>query len=247
MSKPGERNDSPPTLSIVLPCFNEARNLPLLLARYRERWEDLPAELILVDNGSTDDTAATLDGLLAPGHFAFARVVSVPKNRGYGYGVLCGLQAARGEYVAYSHADMQCAPGDVFAAYRKLMEQPWPERALVKGRRHGRHWRDSLVTATMSVLASVLLMKRLTDINAQPKVFHRGLVPKLASAPDGFQFDLCVLYRAVRDGRAVLTVPVEFPPRIHGQSNWAFSLASRYRTIRQTIRYMFRLSLGYDR
>lgn len=244
MSEPSER---PLKLSIVLPCFNEARNLPLLLQNYRERWEDLPAELILVDNGSTDNTVATLQGQLATGLFRFARTVSVPKNRGYGYGLLCGLQAARGEFVAFSHADMQCAPGDVFAAYRKLMEQPRPEQALVKGRRHGRHWRDSVVTAIMSVLASVLLMKRLTDINAQPKVFHRALVPKLSAAPDGFQFDLCVLYRAARAGSSILTVPVEFPPRIHGQSNWAFSLASRYRTIRQTIQYMFRLSLGYDR
>jgi glycosyltransferase involved in cell wall biosynthesis len=219
----------------------------LLLENYRQHWEDLPAELVLVNNGSADDSAAVLGNLLATGKYGFARMVTVSKNRGYGFGLNSGLQTAQGEFVAFSHADMQCAPADVFAAYRKLIAQPEPECTLVKGRRHGRHWRDSAVTAVMSVLASVLLLKPLTDINAQPKVFHRNLLPKLATAPDGFQFDLCVLYQAVRNGSSILTVPVEFPPRIHGESNWASSLASRYRTIRQMIHYMFRLSLGYDR
>jgi len=44
-------------LSIILPCYNEADNLPLLLNAYCQVWQDLPAELILVDNGSTDHTA----------------------------------------------------------------------------------------------------------------------------------------------------------------------------------------------
>jgi glycosyltransferase involved in cell wall biosynthesis len=225
----------------VLPCYNESRNLPLLLERYRESWEDLPTELVLVENGSTDDSAATLDRLLATGLYPFARVVRVPVNRGYGFGIMSGLRDARGEYVAFSHADMQCAACDVFAAFHTLCGTSHPEKSLIKGRRYGRRWRDRMITAAMSAIALALLGRRLPDINAQPKIFHRSLLDSLKHPADGFQLDLYILYTAVSDGFAIHTVPVAFPPRIHGASNWAFSLASRCRSIRQTIQYMFEL------
>src|SRR5437764_14461896 len=70
-----EQRVNRPALSIVLPCYNEAENLPPLLARYAQVWEDLPAELILVDNGSTDHTEAVLRRELP--NYPFARTVKV--------------------------------------------------------------------------------------------------------------------------------------------------------------------------
>jgi glycosyltransferase involved in cell wall biosynthesis len=232
--------------SIVLPCYNEAENLPLLLERYAQVWEDLPAELILVNNGSTDDTARVLECELSRPELSFARAVLVPQNKGYGTGIYAGLQAACGEYLGFSHADMQCSPADLFAAYRRLTSQPEPQRALVKGKRNRRGFGDSLVTNTMAALATGVLWHKLTDINAQPKVFHRSHLPRLSKPPTGFQFDLYVLYQAGRAGLQIVTVPVEFGKRAHGQSKWAYNLASRYRTIWATIVYIFRLRLSAD-
>ncbi len=235
-----------PSLSIVLPCYNEADNLPPLLAAYAAEWptQSVPAELILVDNGSTDDTAQVLRRELARPELAFARAFTVPANRGFGHGTLAGLQAARGEVLAYSHADMQYKPHDCFDAYRLLMAQPDPARAIVKGKRAPRGLQAGLVTNTMAALASAVLLMPLTDINAQPKVFHRSHLARLLRPPDGFQFDLYVLYTARRAGLRVLTVPVVFGRRAHGQSKWAFSIVSRYRTIWATIVYIFKLRLG---
>lgn len=235
-----------PRLSIVLPCYNEADNLPPLLARYAEEWraQNVPAELILVDNGSTDDTAGVLARELARPELGFARVVRVPVNRGFGHGTYTGLQAARGEVVGFSHADMQYTPRDNFNAYHCLMAAPAPQRVLVKGKRAPRGLSAALVTNTMAALASIVLLMRLTDINAQPKVFHRSLLRRLTQPPEGFQFDLYVLYSARRAGFKVLTVPVVFGKRAHGQSKWAFSFVSRYRTIWATIVYIFKLRLG---
>lgn len=230
--------------SIVLPCYNEAENLPLLLQGYRQVWQDLPAELILVDNGSTDRTPDVLKVELSRPEFSFARMVRVERNRGYGHGIFTGLQSARGEFVGFSHADMQCGPADLFTAYHALIREANPAGALVKGRRSGRELGAQLVTSTMSVIASSVLLMRLTDINAQPKVFHRGHLERLTEPPDGFQFDLYVLYKARRAGMKLLTIPVEFGRRAHGQSKWALSFFSRYKTILATIRYIFRLRLG---
>lgn len=231
-------------LSIVLPCYNEADNLPLLLEGYRQVWRDLPAELILVDNGSTDATAAVLAEELARPEFAFARSVRVARNRGYGHGILTGLQAAGGEFAAFSHADMQCSPADVFRAYERLLAAPDPTQTLVKGKRSARDAGAALVTNGMAVLASTVLLTPLTDINAQPKLFHRSHLARLSRSPDGFQFDLYVLYRARQAGLTLLTVPVVFGQRAHGQSKSAFNILARYRTIWATITYIFKLRFG---
>jgi glycosyltransferase involved in cell wall biosynthesis len=235
-----------PRLSIILPCYNEAENLPPLLAAYAAEWsaQSLPTELILVDNGSTDGTAQVLARELARPELAFARAVTVPVNRGFGHGTLTGLRAARGEVLAFSHADMQYKPADCFAAYRLLLSQPDSAHALVKGQRAPRGWQAALVTNTMAALASAVLLMPLTDINAQPKVFHRSHLDRLLDPPDGFQFDLYVLFTARRAGLRVLTVPVVFGRRAHGQSKWAFSFISRYRTIWATIVYIFKLRFG---
>jgi glycosyltransferase involved in cell wall biosynthesis len=231
-------------LSIVLPCYNEADNLSVLLDGYRQVWQDLPAELILVDNGSTDHTAQILTQELKRPELAFARIVKVSQNRGYGYGLYTDLQAAQGQFLAFSHADMQCSPADVFAAYHKLMAEPDPTRSLVKGKRGKRDFAASLITNGMAALASMVLLTPLTDINAQPKLFHHSHLARLTRPPDGFQFDLYVLYEARRAGLRLLTLPVHFGERLHGESKSAFNILARYRTIWATIVYLFRLRLG---
>jgi glycosyltransferase involved in cell wall biosynthesis len=231
-------------LSIVLPCYNEAENLSPLLQRYADVWEDLPAELILVNNGSTDHSAEVLARELAKPQLAFARTVLVPKNRGYGHGIWTGLQTARGEFVGFSHADMQCSPADLFRAYHKVKAAADPARTIVKGRRARREFAAMLITNGMSFVASTVLGTRLTDINAQPKVFHRSHLQRLTRPPDGFPFDLYVLYQGRRAGLRLETIPVVFGKRGHGQSKWAFSFLSRWRTIWNMVRYIFTLRMA---
>jgi hypothetical protein len=80
-------------------------------------------------------------------------------------------------------------------------------------------------------------------VNAQPKVFHRSHLARLTQPPDGFPFDLYVLYQAKRARLSVLTVPVVFGERAHGQSKWAFSFLSRWRTILNMVKYIVHLRL----
>jgi hypothetical protein len=63
----------------------------------------------------------------------------------------------------------------------------------------------------------------------------------LPSPPIGFPFDVYVLYRAKLTGRAIHTIPVVFGDRKHGQSKWAFSFVSRWRTILRMMKYIIAL------
>lgn len=230
-------------LSIVLPCYNEAKGLPELLARFRPFAERYAFELILVDNGSTDETAQVLRALLADPAYRFARCHPLRPNQGYGGGILAGLRVARGEILAWSHADLQCAPGDLFAAYDKLMTYPPGAQVLIKGRRLHRQLNEQFITWGLQALATVVLWTPLHDINGQPKMFPRTLLQALPHPPADFALDLYCLYRARRAGWTIDTVPVDFSRRRHGVSHWAATWRSKWRTIRGFLRYLLVLRL----
>ena len=226
-------------LSVVLPCYNEEKNLPLVLEEFARLSPPCRFELICVENGSSDNSRRVLEQLLARPEYSFARMVAVEKNQGYGFGIMAGLAAAKGSFLAWSHADLQCPPKDVFLAYEKLRSLPDPGKAVVKGRRVGRPFNQLPLAVGMQVLATVILGKRISDINAQPKVFPRNFLPYLKNAPNDFSLDLYLLYSARCHGFEIQTVPVVFGERAHGVSNWNFGFISRYRIIRRMISYMF--------
>ncbi|MCE9547599.1 MAG: glycosyltransferase family 2 protein [Planctomycetia bacterium] len=229
-----------PQLSVVLPCYNEAPGLEALLTRFEQHAGDTSFELILVDNGSTDDTAQRLPRLLA--RFPFARTVRVEKNQGYGHGILTGLRAAVGEVLAWSHADLQTDPADVFKAWKIYQASETPRRTMVKGRRYGRRLQERLLSWGMQLTAGVLLQAPLSEINAQPKMFHRELLDCLSDPPIDLNFDVYVLYAAYCCGWRTTSFQVAFPPRTHGQSSWATSWQSKFRTIRRSFGYLWKLA-----
>ena len=231
-----------PVLSVVLPCYNESKGLASILERFQAVSGDRPFELILVDNGSTDQTQQVLADLLP--RFPFARSVQIQNNRGYGDGICTGLKEARGEVLAWSHADLQTDPADLFRAWDVYQQSPQPTRLLVKGRRHGRRFGEWVISRGMELVALVLLRRCLSEINAQPKLFHRDLLAHVQRAPIDFNFDVYVLYQAKRRGWRIRSIDVEFPPRPHGQSHWAATWSSKLRTIGRSMRYMFLLGLG---
>jgi len=185
-----------------------------------------------------------LSDLLARPEYSFARMVQVEKNRGYGHGIMTGLRAAQGKILAFSHADLQCSAEDVFSGYDALIRSAKPALTVVKGRRAKRGWQASLITNAMTLVAWGLLWQRLSDINAQPKVFCREHLDLLVSPPDGFEFDVYVLYKARQHGKRIETIPVRFLERAHGQSKWAFSFLSRWRTMLRVFQYILALRLG---
>ncbi len=229
-------------LSIVLPAYNEAQSLADLVDRFRAIQANYSWELILVDNGSTDSTRQVISSCSQQPDTAFLNPLLLPHNLGYGGGILAGLHAAKGEFLAWSHADKQTPPEDLFAAFELLRKAPSPTSTLVKGSRGRRPLSQQALTLGMQAAASLLLRQPLRDINAQPKVFHRGLLDHFRNPPEDFNLDLYVYHLALSLRWHVFTLPVEFGLREHGQSRWAFSLRSKTRHILKTLRFIAQLS-----
>jgi len=224
--------------SLVIPCFNEADNLPLLLQRCSAVAAEDGCEVVLVDNGSVDNTPEVLGDLLpaTPG----CRSVRVKENKGYGFGILAGLAAAHGDILGWTHADMQTDPVDALTGLSFFQSKD--DRSLfVKGRRYGRPFADVVFTVGMSVFETALLQKPLWDINAQPTMFPRSFFETWSSPPHDFSLDLFAYYQARRSGLVVRRFPVRFGERAHGVSHWNVNWQAKLKFIRRTLDYSLRL------
>jgi len=227
-------------LSLVIPCYNEAKNLPLLVPHCGAVAAAKPGvEIVLVDNGSGDNTQAVLGELLP--QYPGCRSVKVDVNQGYGFGILSGLRAATGDVLAWTHADMQTDPKDVLKGLDLFEKSPQPERLFVKGRRFGRPFADVVFTAGMGFFETVLLAQPLWDINAQPTLFHRKFFETWDDAPNDFSLDLFAYYSAKHAGLDVRRFPVRFGERAHGVSHWNVNWAAKVKFIRRTMDYSFEL------
>ncbi len=231
-----------PRYSIVLPCYNEAATLPSLADRFAEVLHNrTDVEVVFVDNGSRDDSAAVLARELARPGRGFGRMVTVPVNQGYGFGILAGLRVATGEFVGWTHADSQYDPAVVLAGFDVLTRSAAPDRSFLQGRRVGRNWFDGLFTAGMSMVASLALGTRVRDVNAQPKLFPRHFLELMNRAPHDFSLDLYALFVARRHGFRVLELPVVFGRRLHGEAKGGGSVALKWKLTKRTWAFILQL------
>jgi glycosyltransferase involved in cell wall biosynthesis len=230
-------------LSLIIPCYNEAANLPLLLDRCASL-QGIDIEIILVDNGSSDNSPQVLQTLLP--NYPHCRSVRVPINRGYGFGILYGLKVARGEFLAWTHADLQTDPKDVLRGLA-IFEEIGNASAgscndiYVKGQRINRPFADIVFTVGMSIFETLLLRTKLLDINAQPNMFSRKFFESWVNPPHDFSLDLFVYFTARNQGLPVYRFPVEFGKRAHGASHWNVNWMAKMKFIRRTIDFSLEL------
>lgn len=223
--------------SLIIPCYNEAANLPLLLERCKELVRTPGVEVVLVDNGSSDASPNVLHDLLP--HYPGCRSIRVEVNLGYGFGILSGLKAARGEILGWTHADMQTDPQDVLRGLKFFDSKDL--NIFVKGRRYGRPLADVIFTVGMSAFETALLRKPMWDINAQPTMFSREFFETWDEPPRDFSLDLYVYYQARRQGLRVNRFPVRFGERAHGVSHWNINWAAKRKFIKRTVDFSFQL------
>ncbi len=225
-----------PKLSIVIPCYNEAKNIPVLFDKLKTI-QDPDIEIILVNNGSTDNTKNILMEFSLEKKQLF-KTANIEKNIGYGHGIIEGIKNSTGDVIAWTHADMQTDPYDVVNAYSVFTENSDYKNCILKGKRVGRNLFDAFFTFGMGLLSSFLMRVKLSDINAQPKMFHHSFLEKINNAPNDFSLDLYLLYQAKVNGYKIIQYPVHFGKRLHGEAKGGGSLKGKWKLIKRTWAYM---------
>jgi len=201
-------------LSVIIPFYNEAPNIPPLLAELRAALDPLALriEVLLIDDGSTDTTAAALTA--AAGAWPAIRVESFPRNRGQAAALWRGFQVARGTWIAMLDGDGQNPPAE--------LARLWPLRHradMIAGARHGR--RDSALRLAMSALANAarraLLRDGVSDTGCSLKLFRREVVASFLPVRTLYSF---LPAFAVSAGFTVLEVLVAHRARAAGVSKY---------------------------
>ena len=226
------------TLSVVVPAHNEAPNLERLLQEVHDALDPggLPWELIVVDDGSTDDTRAVLDRLaLADDRL---RVVRLPHRCGQTAALSAGFRAAAGSLIATLDADLQCPPAELPVLLAEI-----DGADLVCGIRRARH--DPLARRIVSGISNAVrrcfLAPRLLDLACPLRVFRATALTGLeASMPlfEGAHRWLPALFTLA--GLRVTQRPVVHQARTAGVSK--YSAIGRAGPIVQDMGHMLRLA-----
>lgn len=125
---------APPDLAVVLPAYNESGNLGPLIAEIDAALKDVPHEIVVTDDGSTDDTQARLIALKT--EFPQLRVLSHRQNAGQSRALRTAIVAAHAPMIAALDSDGQNVPADIPALYAQITRDDAPHKlAMVGGRR----------------------------------------------------------------------------------------------------------------
>lgn len=207
------------TLSIVIPAYNEQARLPALFEALASEAEDAVAaagmelaEVLIVDDGSTDRTATMLRDAAA-GNPQLVPVCAYEHNRGKGAAFAAGVERARGDYVLLADVDLSTPLGEL----RKLTaaieagadiaigSRAVPGAVVERGPRHRKVLGESFNGAVR-----MLTGLRLRDTQNGFKLFPAAAAKRLAAAQTcpGFAFDVELLMRADREGLEIAEVPI---------------------------------------
>ena len=222
-------------LSLVIPAFNEAAVIARAIA---EAETALAAhfeafEVLVVDDGSSDSTAAEVRNAL-PGA-PHTRLLRHEGNRGYGAALRTGFEAARFELVAFTDADCQFDLTDLARLVDLATEVP-----VAVGYRADRKdpWRRRFLSWGYNVMARALLGTRVRDVDCALKIFRRTVLAGLMPESRGFFVNTEMMTRARQLNLPVTEIPVTHRPRAGGESK--VSLREVPRTARKLFSFWWR-------
>jgi glycosyltransferase involved in cell wall biosynthesis len=203
-----------PTLSIVIPAYNEERFIGTLLDQVRAvplAGIGVDREVIVVDDCSKDATGAIVSRV------SDVRLHRLPVNSGKGAAVRAGIGLATGDYLIIQDADLEYDPEDYVPMMRAILDR---RADVVYGSRYlgrGRHANQSLAAyvggRSLSVVMWATTGHYITDTVTALKLFPRALLPSLALETSGFETDHEITAKVLARGLRIVEVPVAYHPR----------------------------------
>ena len=218
-----------PSLSIVIPAYNEAGNIEATLEHVGRALAGVhvDAEILVVDDGSTDDTGAVVRR--ATDRMPGVRLLTHGTNRGFGAAYRTGVDAAAGEYLVMVHGDnawgadtlrvlfRNVGHADVIVGYTRGM---WRARPLTR----------TALSKTFTWLVNSITGRRLRYYNGL-QIHRSDILKELTIESRGYGFQAEVLVKALRRSRTYIEVPMDLMERRHGESK-AFKLRNAVDVVR---------------
>lgn len=245
----------PALLSVIIPVYNEKEYVAELVKRVEA--VPLDMELILVDDCSTDGTAAIIENEILK-KYSNARSLRHDKNQGKGAAIRTGLKAATGELVIIQDADLEYNPQEYLPIVKKfddasvyvvygtrfstvnnyLFVWHWFLNHFFKSDYEIRYLHHFIGIKTLNLLANVLYSAKITDEATCYKAFRRKIFDRITLKCKGFEFCPEVTAKVRKAGYAIVEVPISYHPRSRSQGkklNWKHGM----KAIATLIQYRF--------
>jgi len=191
-------------ISVVIPVHNEEQALPALIMGLRQHVPD--AEIIVVDDGSTDTSAATARRL-------GARVINHPYKIGNGAAVKTGMRHASGDTIVLMDGDGQHDPADI----PRMLTLAGDYDMVVGARSRGSHANlfRLFANSIYNFLASYVTKFAIRDLTSGLRVFRKETALRyLCLLPNTFSYPTTITLAFLRSGRSIFYVPITAHPRI---------------------------------
>jgi len=201
---------TPPRVSVVIPCLNEAETIEECVRRARAAIEaaGVPGEVVVADNGSEDGSAKLAEA-------AGAHVVHEPR-RGYGSAYLAGFAAAQGDYIVMADADLTY---DFGYLPRFVAELDAGAEMVIGDRMDNIHpgampWLHRYVgNPVLTGTLNVFFRTGIKDAHCGMRGFRRDVLPRLDLRTTGMEFASEMVIRAAKEKLEVRQFPIEYHPR----------------------------------
>ncbi|MCS6824740.1 MAG: glycosyltransferase family 2 protein [Cytophagaceae bacterium] len=205
-------------LSIVLPIYNEEKNIPELFKKLQTALEGYDYEIVAVNDGSKDNSWAELEKLCA--NDKKIKAITFVRNFGQTAAINAGIRNATGDIIILIDSDLENDPADIPLLLAKLNEG----YDVVSGWRKNR-WKGQFITRKLpSIMANLLISKisgvKLHDYGCTLKAYKREVIEHIDLYGEMHRF--IPVYTKWYGGK-VAEVPVSYQPRKHGKSNYGMS------------------------
>ncbi len=207
-----------PFLSIIIPVFNEAKNIENVINRVKEEVKKLKyrTEIIIVNDGSTDNTLEVLKKIRG------IRIISYLQNRGKGHAMRVGGKHARGRIIIYLDGDGSHDPSDIRTIIKPIIKDG---HDLVIGSRFKKGYIP--VTTPFNIVGNriysyllfVLTGKYISDVTSGYRAMKKEVFEELNLVSDKFPIEAEMLIKALKMKKHVIDVHVSAKKRQHGHSH----------------------------
>lgn len=204
-----------PTLSLVMPAFNEEATILSALNKTLE--QPFVREVIVVNDASTDDTAAILSQLTDPRVHVFTH----EHNQGKGAAIRTGIHKASGQYVGIQDADLEYDPADLARLLipldSGLADAVYGSRFLTTDYHRVLYYWHSLGNKTLTLISNMLTNLNLTDMETCYKVFRRELIQSIELKENRFGFEPEITVKLAKRRVRIYEVGISYSGRTYDE------------------------------
>lgn len=209
-----------PDISVVVPVYNEEKSIGLVLKILSEiDWGSNWVEVIVVDDGSSDNSAAEI------AKFPFVKYIRHATNMGKGAALRTGFNHSAGKVVVVQDADMEYSPESIPELARPILsgnaDVVFGSRFI--GKREGMSFSHYMGNKLLSLTARLLFDVPITDIMTGSKAFSRAVVDSFDLRESGFGVEVEMTSESLQNGWKFVEVPIGYSYRTVGDSKIRFS------------------------